>query len=269
MILDQILADKRIEVADRKSRIPVDDLKRIAADAPPARDFASALRSGQPEIRNPRSEIRLISEVKKASPSKGLIRPDFDPVWIARTYEAAGASAISVLTDEKYFQGKLEYLSAVHDAVSIPCLRKDFVVDAYQVYEARAAHADAILLIVAALTPGKLSEFMALSKELGMASLVETHTAEELDIALSTDARVIGINNRNLQTFETKLETTVSLANDVPGDRVLVSESGIFTRADVESLLSAGVDAILVGESLMRVPDPGTKVRELLGAGWA
>ncbi len=281
MILNQILADKRTEVADRKSRIPVADLKRIASDAPPPRDFASALRttppspvigrgaggegSGDSALRTPHSALRLIAEVKKASPSKGLIRPDFDPVWIAKTYEAAGASAISILTDEKYFQGKLEYLTAVHDAVSIPCLRKDFIVDPYQIYEARAARADAILLIVAALTPGELSEFMALSNELGMAALVETHTAEELDIALNAGAQVIGINNRNLQTFETKLETTLSLAPKVPGVRVLVSESGIFTRADVESLLRAGVDAILVGESLMRIPDPGVKVKELLG----
>jgi len=207
----------------------------------------------------------LIAEVKKASPSKGLIRADFDPVQIAKTYEAAGASAISVLTDEKYFQGRLEYLTAVHDAVSLPTLRKDFIIDAYQVYESRAAKADAILLIVAALDAGRLRDLMALATELGMASLVEAHSSEELDIALEVAARIIGINNRNLQTFETKLETTLELASRVPGDRVLVSESGIFTRSDVERLMAVGVDAILVGESLMREPDPGMKVRELLG----
>ena len=275
LILDKILADKRIEVQDGKSRIPAEQMRRIAADAPPPRDFASALWATPPSPRIGRgaggegsgeSEIRLISEVKKASPSKGLIRPDFDPVWIGRTYEAAGASAISVLTDEKYFQGKLEYLTAVRDAVSIPCLRKDFIVDPYQVYEARAAKADAILLIVAALPKDQLVNLMTLASDLGMASLVEIHTAGELDIALDINAKIVGINNRNLQTFEMTLETTLSLAEKVPGDRALVSESGIFTRADVEALLSAGVDAILVGESLMREPDPGVKVRELLGA---
>lgn len=211
------------------------------------------------------SEIRLLAEVKKASPSKGLIRADFDPVKIALTYEQAGASAVSVLTDEKYFQGHLSYLEAVRQAINLPVIRKDFTVDRYQIYEARASGADAILLIVAALSKGELMEFMALATDLEMASLVETHTSEELDIALEIGARIIGVNNRNLQTFETKLETTLELASRLPDDRVLVSESGIFTRADVESLLSAGVDVILVGESLMREPDPAVKVRELLG----
>ncbi len=265
MILDKILADKRIEVQERQSRIPLADLKRMATDTPPPRDFAAALGSGHSALRIPRSEIRLIAEVKKASPSKGLIRADFDPVWIAKTYEAAGASAISVLTDEKYFQGKLEYLTAVHQAVSIPCLRKDFTVDQYQVFEARAAHADAILLIAAALSKYEIADLLSQSNQLGMASLVEVHTEEELDTALEIGARIIGVNNRNLQTFETSLNMTISLAARVPGDKVLVSESGIATRADVEQLLAVGVDAILVGESLMRVPDPGVKVRELLG----
>ena len=207
----------------------------------------------------------MIAEVKKASPSRGLIRADFDPAEIAAAYEEAGASAISVLTDEKNFQGRLEYLEAVHRAVSLPVLQKDFIIDPYQVYEARAALADAILLIVAALCREELTEFMALAEELGMASLVEVHTSEELDVALEVGAKVIGINNRNLQTFETKLETTLELAPKIPSDRILVSESGIFTRADVERLMAAGVDAVLVGEALMREPDPGTKVRELLG----
>jgi len=206
----------------------------------------------------------LIAEVKKASPSRGLIRPDFDPVAIARTYESAGASTISVLTDEQYFQGRLEYLAAIRAAVNLPLLRKDFIIDAYQVFESRAAQADGILLIVAALSRGQLSEFLGLADELGMASLVEVHTAEELDAALQVGARIVGVNNRDLRTFETKLETTLELASSVPADRVLVSESGILTRADVERLMEAGVDAILVGESLMRDPDPGVKVRELL-----
>ena len=325
MILDQILADKRIEVDARKADVPLDTQKAMACDALPARDFESAVSgqsvagcqlpvagepphpafghplppagegnmweaspdgdssspvsesdTGVPE-RDPdpegfgkgwgegKSAIRLIAEVKKASPSKGLIRPDFDPVEIAKTYEQAGASAISVLTDEKYFQGRLDYLKAVREAVGLPLLRKDFIIDPYQIYEARAAGADAILLIVAALSKSELSEFMILADELGMASLVEVHAAEELDIALETGVRIIGINNRNLQTFETKLETTLELAARVPPDKVLVSESGIFTRADVERLMEVGVDAILVGESLMREPDPGVKVKELLG----
>lgn len=208
----------------------------------------------------------MIAEVKKASPSKGLIRPDFEPVTIAKTYESAGASAISVLTDEKYFQGSIEYLKSIRQAVDLPLLRKDFVIDAYQIYEARAAGADAILLIVAALSREQLVEFGGLARELGMGALIEVHTAEELDVALSTDEPIIGINNRNLQTFETTLDTTIELASRIPSDRVIVSESGIFTRADVERLTAAGVDAILVGESLMREPDPGVKVRELLGS---
>lgn len=271
MILDRILADKRIEVDERRSRVPVARLQDWARQAPLARDFAAALDQrpvvGPSGGRAPRTGMRLIAEVKKASPSKGLIRPDFDPVSIARTYEAAGASCISVLTDEKYFQGHLDYLKAIREAVELPLLRKDFTVDAYQIFEARAAQADAILLIVAALSPSELSDFMALAGELGMASLVEVHTAEEMEIALEVGARLIGINNRNLQTFETTLDTSIELARCVPDDRILVGESGIFTRADVERLMGAGMDAILVGESLMREPDPGVKVRELLGNG--
>ena len=264
-MLDKILADKQVEVADRKAGTSQKELAAVIRDLPAPRSFASAIGDRQSEIRYPTSAIRLISEVKKASPSKGLIRADFDPVAIAKAYEAAGASAISVLTDEKYFQGKLEYLAAVHDAVGLPILRKDFIVDPYQVYEARAAKADAILLIVAALATEQLKNLMALAAELGMASLVEAHSPEELGRALEIGARIIGINNRNLQTFETRLETTLELAPRVPGDRILVSESGIFTRADVERLMAVGVDAILVGESLMREQDPGVKVRELLG----
>ena len=258
MILDRILSNKRIEVDARKAQVSQGELERITREAPAPSDFASSV------VRRP-SSVKLIAEIKKASPTKGLIRPDFDPVAIAETYEKSGASAISVLTDEKYFQGHLDYLKAVKDAVSLPVLRKDFIIDPYQIYEARAAGADAILLIVAALSREELSEFMALSEKLGMASLVEVHTSEELDVALEVGAKIIGINNRNLQTFETKLETTLELAAKIPGDRVIVSESGIFTRTDVEKLMAAGVDAILVGESLMREPDPGVKVKELLG----
>ena len=260
MILDKILADKRIEVDARKAQVSLEQVKDAAVKASALLDFASSVASRP-------SSVKLIAEIKKASPSKGLIRPDFDPVAIAKIYEKSGASAISVLTDEKYFQGHLDYLKAVKEAVSLPVLRKDFIIDPYQIYESRAAGADAVLLIVAALSREELSEFMALSEKLGMASLVEVHTFEELDTALEIGAKIIGINNRNLQTFETKLETTLELAAKIPGDRVIVSESGIFTRADVEKLMSAGVDAVLVGESLMREPDPGVKVKELLGIG--
>ena len=273
MILDRILEDKRVEVADRKRSTPKNELEAAIRDVPVPRFFLPVRQSA---IRNPQSapperasrsvgKIALIAEIKKASPSKGLIREDFDPVAIAKTYEASGASAISVLTDEKYFQGRLEYLVAVHDAVGLPILRKDFIIDPYQVYEARAAKADAILLIVAALPIEQLNGLMALATELGMASLVEVHAPEELDVALEIGSKIIGINNRNLRTFETKLETTLALAAKVPGDRILVSESGILARSDVESLMAVGVDAILVGESLMRERDPGLKVRELLG----
>jgi len=285
LILDRILADKRIEVDARKAQVSLDQAKDAAAKPSAPREFTSSVASRASSVKadaetrrhgdaaNGRAKlllsrqqpVRLIAEIKKASPSRGIIRPDFDPVAIAKTYEKSGASAISVLTDEKYFQGRLEYLEAVHRAVSLPVLQKDFIIDPYQVYEARAAPADAILLIVAALCREELTEFMALAEELGMASLVEVHTSEELDVALEVGAKVIGINNRNLQTFETKLETTLELAPKIPSDRILVSESGIFTRADVERLMGAGVDAILVGESLMRETDPGVKVRELLG----
>lgn len=261
MILDKILADKYLEVEERKPSLSLHELMDAASCAAPPRDFTQALSSSKS------GNIRLLAEVKKASPSKGLIRPDFDPVAIAKTYEASGASAISVLTDEKYFQGHADYLKAVRAAVSLPVLRKDFIVDPYQIYEARAWSADAILLIVAALSKDRLSEYMALAASLGMASLVEVHTDQELDTALDINAIIIGVNNRNLQTFETSLDTTIDLASRIPSGKVIVSESGIFSRDDVEYLMSAGVDAILVGESLMREPDPGVKVKELLGIG--
>ncbi len=279
MILDNILADKRIEVGARKAQVPMPDIQRSILDAPSPRDFAGALRgltadtgifflsdsANGVKLTPLQGQVQLIAEVKKASPSKGLIRPDFDPVAIAKTYEAAGASAISVLTDEKYFQGSLEYLKAIRAEVKLPLLRKDFVVDPYQIYEARAAGADAVLLIVAALSIDELSYFRALASELGMASLVEVHTREELDVALDIKAKIIGINNRNLQTFETALYTTFDLAAEIPSDCIIVSESGISTRKDVVHLAAAGVSAILVGESLMREPDPAVKVKELLG----
>lgn len=267
MILDKILQDKKLEVERLHIDTPPEYLLDVALQLDPPLDFKAAI-SGQSDAsdRSERSDIRLIAEVKKASPSKGLIRPNFDPIAIARRYEETGAPAISVLTDEKYFQGKLEYLTQIRQAVGIPLLRKDFIIDPMQVYEARAAGADAILLIVAALSLGHMHELLEVARGLGMAALVEVHTESELCTALSVGADIIGINNRDLQTFETRLETTLELASRVPPDQVLVSESGINTRADVERLMEAGVDAILAGESLMREPDPGTKVLELLSS---
>lgn len=267
MILDRILADKRIEIADRKARTPQELLRDAIPNAPPVRDFKASLSGDRiaTTVRGRRSDIAVIAEVKKASPSKGLIRADFDPVSIARVYESAGASAISVLTDDKYFQGALEYLSNIRSEVSLPLLRKDFIIDSYQIYEARVAGADAVLLIVAALGAKVLSELIGLAAGLGMSSLVEVHTAEELETAIEARAEIIGINNRDLQTFSVRLDTTLDLACRVPPDRILVSESGISTRQDVIGLMEAGVDAVLVGESLMRERDPSLKLRELLG----
>lgn len=258
MILDKILAEKKIEVAQRSANMPLRELKSRISDAPPALDFAKKLTrsgSGLPAV---------IAEVKKASPSKGLIRPDFDPEAIAKAYEAGGASAISVLTDEKFFQGSLGFLRQVKRTVSLPVLRKDFVIDEYQVYEARAAGADAILLIVAALEREKLAELMNRATEIGLHCLVEVHSAEELAVAVDVCAPIIGINNRNLQTFDVSLNTTRELLPKIPRAKK-VSESGIFTRDDLVELGAMGVDAVLIGEAFMREPDIEAKLRELIG----
>ncbi|OPZ84743.1 MAG: Indole-3-glycerol phosphate synthase [bacterium ADurb.Bin429] len=222
---------------------------------PEARGFARALA---------RPGISLIAEVKKASPSKGVIRADFHPAEIARAYESAGASAISVLTDEPYFQGKLAYLDEVRGAVGLPLLRKDFIIHPAQIVEA-VGRADAVLLIVAALQPAELRDFLALAAACGLDTLVEVHDAAELDIALESGAPVIGINNRDLRTFVVDVETTLRLLPNIPDDRIVVSESGISTHAQVQRLEEAGVDAILVGEALMANPDIAAKTRELLG----
>jgi indole-3-glycerol phosphate synthase len=234
-------------------------VKARAADAGPARGFGKALsRSGA---------IRLIAEVKKASPSKGVIRGDFDPVRIAQAYEQAGASCISVLTEEKFFQGRLEYLAAIRKAAGLPLLRKDFIIDEYQVYEARAAGADAVLLIAACLEKDQMAEYLGIAGQLGLDALVESHTYRELDKTLLAGATLVGINNRDLSTFTVSLDTTLDLLKDIPDDRIVVSESGIKTRDDVVKLEKAGVDAVLVGEGLMREKDIGKKVKELLGKG--
>jgi len=256
MILDEIVAYKKLELAETKRRVPLSELKVKAGDAAPVRGFEKALGG---------KEIGLVAEVKKASPSKGVIREDFDPVDIARTYAKSGASCLSVLTEQKYFQGKLEYLSAIRKAVELPLLRKDFIVDEYQIFEARAAGADAILLIAACLERRQIEDLLGVARGLGLDILVESHTYKELDKSLLAGATLVGINNRDLQSFSVSLQTTLDLLKDIPDDRTVVSESGIKTREDVTKLQQAGVDAILVGESLMREKDIGKKVKELLG----
>ncbi|BDG60635.1 indole-3-glycerol phosphate synthase TrpC [Caldinitratiruptor microaerophilus] len=259
MILDRILAAKAEEVAAARARRPLSAVEEAARAAPPPRDFAGALR---PRASLP---VAVIAEVKKASPSRGVLRADFDPVAIARGYQAGGAAAVSVLTDGPFFQGSLDHLRAVRQAVGVPLLRKDFLLEPYQVYEARAAGADAVLLIVAARPDaGWLREMQAVAAGLGMAALVEVHTAAELELALAAGARVVGINNRDLRTFETRLEVTLNLAPAVPPDVTLVSESGIRGPADCRRLAEAGVHAVLVGEHLVREPDPGAALRSWL-----
>ncbi len=257
MILDDIIANKKEELAGTKRRTPLSDVKRSASDAGPTRGFGAAL-DGQ-------GEIRLIAEVKKASPSKGVIRKDFHPVSIAESYEKSGASCISVLTEEKYFQGSLKYLGEIRNAVGLPLLRKDFIIDEYQIFEARAAGADAVLLIAACLERQRIEDYIGIAKLLGLDALVESHTYKELDKSLLAGALLIGINNRDLGTFTVDLQTTIDLIKDVPDDRTVVSESGIKSREDVMRLQQSGVDAILVGEGLVREKEVGKKVKELLG----
>ncbi|GHE40972.1 indole-3-glycerol phosphate synthase TrpC [Vulcaniibacterium thermophilum] len=257
-VLTRILARKREEI-DQRSRIrPLAELRARAAHQPPARGFVRAI-----ERRVRAGEAAVIAEVKKASPSKGVIRADFDPAAIAHSYEAGGAACLSVLTDVDFFQGSNAYLGQARAACTLPVLRKDFIVDPYQVYEARLIGADAILLIVAALEDGPMIELAGLAMELGMDVLVEVHDIDELERALQTDCALIGINNRDLRTFEVSLDTTLAMKDAVPPDRILVTESGIATRVDVARLRAAGVHAFLVGESFMRAPDPGRALREL------
>ncbi len=258
-ILDTILAHKREEVAARQAHISRSEVQAQARDNALPRPFLAALR--QP--RNNR--IGLIAEVKKASPSAGIIRADFKPVAIARAYETGGADCLSVLTDERFFQGHDNYLRAVREAVALPLLRKDFVVDGYQIDEARALGADAVLLIVAALTATQVREYQARASAWGMAALVEVHTSEEMGVALAAEATLIGINNRDLSTFVTRLSTTEELAAHVPAHVTLVAESGLKTPADVAQVAQAGARAILVGEALMRAPDIRQAILELMG----
>lgn len=264
-ILDTIVAQKKLEVARLPAReITVPALKAALAKRGGARDFTNALRHPR------RGRVALIAEVKKASPSAGVICANFDPVRIARDYEAAGASCLSVLTDEKFFQGSLEYLRQIRASVTLPLLRKDFIIDARQILEAVEWGADAILLIVAILTDAQLKQFHTLATEAGLAALVEVHDETELDRALAAGAQLIGVNNRNLKTFRVDLATTERLGARLGlaanrSARLLVAESGIHTRADVERLERASAQAVLVGESLMRQGDLAAKVAELLG----
>ncbi|MDR2261299.1 MAG: indole-3-glycerol phosphate synthase TrpC [Azoarcus sp.] len=260
-ILEKICAVKAGEVAAAKAVRPLAAMRRNAEAQPPARDFAGALRD-----RIARGRTAVIAEIKKASPSRGVIRPDFRPADIAVSYAAHGAACLSVLTDAPHFQGAPADLAAARAACMLPALRKDFLVDAYQVYEARAMGADAILLIVAALSDGQMRDFEDIARELGMAVLVESHDGAELERALRLRTPLIGINNRNLRDFNVSLANTLDLLPRAPGDRLVVTESGILARQDVETLRAAGVHAFLVGEAFMRAPEPGAALAELFGA---
>jgi len=253
-ILERILEVKRAEIAAAKERSPLAGVEARSRAAPMARDFVAALRARQPAV---------IAEIKKASPSRGVLRADFDPAAIARSYESAGAACLSVLTDRQFFQGDLAHLAAARDACSLPVLRKDFVIDAYQVFESRAGGADCILLIAACLAKQPMLELERVAQDLGMAVLVEVHDAVELESALALATPLVGINNRNLKTFETRLEATLDLLPRVPRDRMVVTESGILSPADVERMRAAGVNSFLVGEAFMRSPDPGAALIRL------
>jgi len=257
-ILEHILSRKRLEVEAARAAVPLAEIAARARSAPPARDFAGAIRSrivaGRPAV---------IAEIKKASPSKGLLRADFDPAAIARSYEAGGAACLSVLTDREYFQGAPEHLAQARAACELPVLRKDFVVEPWQVYESRAMGADCVLLIAAALARQDMRGLEGVAQALDMAVLVEVHDGRELASALTLKTPLIGINNRDLRNFDTRLETTIDLLPAIPGGRIVVTESGIASRADVGRLRSAGVGVFLVGEAFMRAPDPGQALADL------
>ena len=306
-MLDEILACKRSEVAEKKRLVPLRELEEKSKNLPPTRNFQRALMgsnasnapntptvmntpyvpmpygpssinessvpygsssindSSAPYGINKMDKISIIAEIKKASPSRGVIRKDFDPLAIAQVYEQHGAAAISILTDQKFFQGDLGYLQQVRDITSIPLLRKDFIVDAYQIYETRVAGADALLLIAAALSAAELIDFFALASHLGLHVLLEVHNQKELGMALLTDAPIIGINNRDLKTFRVDLSVTTQLAHQIPHDRVIVSESGIHDVRQLRFLKGLGVHAVLVGEALMAKEDIGRAFQELVG----
>jgi indole-3-glycerol phosphate synthase len=254
VILERILRVKQEEIAAAKRRLPQAGIEERARAAPPPRDFVAALRGKRPAV---------IGEIKRASPSRGVLRADFDPAAIARSYEKGGAACMSVLTDRQFFQGAPEHLAAARQACALPVLRKDFVIDPYQVFESRAMGADCILLIAACLSKKEMSHLESVAQDLGMAVLVEVHDAEELQSALALRTPLLGINNRNLRTFETRLETTLDLLPRIPSDRIVVAESGIRSPADVARLRAKGVNSFLVGEAFMRAADPGAELAAL------
>lgn len=259
-ILKKILATKEIEVAASKAAVSLDQLQALAEAQPEPRDFVGSIY--KKVVAN---KPAVIAEIKKASPSKGVIREDFNPAQIAKSYEKGGAACLSVLTDAEYFQGSAEYLRQARAACKLPVLRKDFMIDAYQIFEARAMGADCVLLIVAALELKQMQALELLANELGMAVLVEVHDSDELELALQLDTPLIGINNRNLRTFEVSLQTTLDLLKVLPEDRFVVTESGIFTPEDVKLMRDNDVQAFLVGEALMRQPDPGAELARIFG----
>jgi indole-3-glycerol phosphate synthase len=260
-ILEKILTVKRAEVAAAMNALSLADVRAAAESMPRPRDFVGAIRS-----KLDAGNAAVIAEVKKASPSKGVLRQDFDPAAIGSSYAEHGAACLSVLTDEQFFQGHSTYLAQARDASGLPVLRKDFMIDAYQVYEARAMGADCILLIVAALGDAHMADLEAIALSLDMAVLVEAHDGAELDRAMLLKTPLLGINNRNLRTFETRLETTLSLLPRIPGDKLVVTESGILARDDVERMRAANVHAFLVGEAFMRAEDPGAALDALFEA---
>jgi indole-3-glycerol phosphate synthase len=263
-ILKKILDRKREEIAERSGKTSLEELKSRFDDTPSPRGFVNAIEStikkGNPAV---------IAEIKKASPSKGVIREDFDPVVIAKSYEQGGATCLSVLTDVDFFQGSDAYLQHVREACPLPVIRKDFIIDPYQVCESRAMGADCILLIVAALGDAKMQELSALAQQVGMDVLVEVHDEQELHRALRLDTTLIGINNRDLHTFDTRLETTIDLLPHIPGDRIVVTESAIHTPQDIALMRQHNVNGFLVGEAFMRADDPGAKLAELFQVGHA
>ena len=258
--LDKILSTKVLEVDQQKSLLNLDDIKLRIDDASPRKGFITAIQE-----RNKKGLVSVIAEIKKASPSKGIIREDFSPTEIAKQYETNGATCLSILTDEKYFQGSLDYLKQVRTQVEIPLLRKDFIVDEYQIYQSKLYGADCILLIVSALTDNQLIEYKSIAEELSLDVLVEVHNQQELERILTMNFSLIGINNRNLSTFEVSLETTKDLSS-LLGEATLVSESGIRNKKDIEEILSYGVLNFLVGESFMRAEDPGNELKKLFFA---
>ena len=262
MILEDIVSHKKYELAEFKSTQPLDKLKDTLRELPPTRDFKKAL--VKPSSTEDSKPINIIAEIKKASPSKGIIRDNFNPAEIARAYEGSGAVAISVLTDKHFFQGDLEYLKQIKEVTSIPLLDKDFIIDPYQIYQARIYGADAVLLIAAILSDEELKDYLTLSYQLDLSALVEVHTLEELKRVLPVEAQIIGINNRDLRNFTVNPNTSLQLVKYIPDDKIVVSESGIDSKDIILTLQEEGIDAFLIGEAFMREKDVGKKLKELI-----